>query len=106
MASSPYSLWRKKLRRIFDEQWRDLVVNRHIMRQANDVWKRHEGSNCGGRLAQWMVQNYLAFATTTIRRLAEPYSKNPRKGQKSLSLVILLENLAANHKLLSRRWYT
>ncbi len=106
MASYLISLWRKRLTRIFDEQLRDLVINRHIMRQANDVWKRHKGGNGGGRLAQWMVQNYLAFATTTIRRLSEPPPEQPRKSQTSLSLVILLEDMAANHKLLSRRWYT
>ena len=105
MAQIPYSVWRKKLERVYTDQLRDLIENRHIFAQANQVWKQYVGKRNGADLAHWMVQNYWAFAATAIRRIAEPRPRKPRNGQKTISLVILLEDLADNNKLLSREWY-
>jgi len=105
MAASNRSTWRKKLKRIFEEQLQDLLINRHVFRQARQAWAAHANPYDGAELAQAMVQTYIAFAATAVRRLAEPRPKNPRKGQRTLSLVILLEELLDNFKDLSRSSY-
>ena len=93
-----FSKWRRWLDRIERDQLRDLLINRHIFNQFRDVISPHTGTYHGADLARWMAQNYVAFASTAIRRLVE----RPNRKWQSVSLVILLEELAANDTLLSR----
>ena len=106
MAISKHTIWRRKLNRIYEEQLRDLIFGRQVFREAQKIWKPYHGTYQGGDLAQWMIQNYHAFAATAVRRIAEPPKKKPPKKQRTLSLLILLEDLASDRKLLSREWYT
>jgi len=90
--------WRRWLHRIENDQLQDLLINRHIFQQFRDCIAPHVGSDRGADLASWMAQNYMAFAATAIRRMVEP----PKDSWKSISLIILLTELAANDSLLTR----
>ena len=90
--------WRRWLQRIENDQLQDLLIDRHIFHQFRDCITPHVGSNRGADLASWMGQNYVAFAATAIRRMVEP----PKTSWKSISLIILLTDLAANDSLLTR----
>jgi len=79
----------------------DLLINRHIFHQFRDSISDYVGSDRGAGLASWMAQNYVAFATTTIRRMIEP----PKKNLRSISLVILLKDLAAHDSILTRQQF-
>lgn len=90
--------WRRWLDRIENDQLQDLLINRHIFHQFRDCITPHLKSNRGSNLSSWMAQNYVASATTAIRRVVEPVNAR----WKSISLVILLTELAANESLLTR----
>jgi hypothetical protein len=90
--------WRRWLHRIENDQLQDLLINRHIFHQFRDCIAPHTGSDRGADLASWMGQNYVAFAATAIRRMVEP----PKTSWKSISLIILLMDLAANNSVLTR----
>lgn len=99
MSRALFRKWNGWLDRIEQEQLRDLLTNRHIFRQFQECTAPHVGTWRGAELSRWMVQNYLAFAATAVRRMVE----RPKKGWKSVSLRILLEDLAANDTALTRR---
>ena len=99
MSTQAFAKWRRWLDRIENDQLRDLLINRHIFHQFRDCITPHVGSDRGATLASWVGQNYVAFATTAIRRMVEP----PKESWKSISLVILLTDLAANDSLLTRQ---
>ena len=90
--------WRRWLHRIENDQLQDLIINRHIFHQFRECIAPHVGRDRGTGLASWMAQNYVAFAATAIRRMVEP----PKAPWKSISLIILLTELAANDSLLTR----
>jgi len=98
MSRQHIARWRAWLGRIETEQLQDLLINRHIFHQFRDCIERHLGSDRAADLASWMGQNYVAFAATAIRRMVEP----PKASWKSISLIILLTDLAANDSLLTR----
>jgi hypothetical protein len=93
-----YKRWNRWLDRILNDQLRDLLINRHIFRQFLECTATHAGTYHGAELSAWMVQTYIAFAATAIRRMIEP----PKNRWKSISLRILLEDLAANDTMLTR----
>lgn len=96
-----FNKWSRWLGRIENEQLRDLLINRHIFKQFQECTAPHVGTHQGAELAEWMVQNYIAFAATAIRRMIE----RPKKSWKSISLRILLEDMAANDTVLTRHRY-
>ncbi len=96
-----FQKWKTDLKRIYDDQLLDLMLNREIFRQFSDATSRHTGSHQGAELAKWMQQGYVAFAGTAIRRLLE----EPSKRNRSVSLVILLRELQQHKHLLTRRWF-
>jgi hypothetical protein len=100
MASNAqlFGKWRRWLHRIENDQLQDLLINRHIFHQFRGCIAPHVGSDHGAELASWMGQNYVAFAATAVRRMVEP----PKANWKSISLIILLTDLAANDSLLTR----
>jgi hypothetical protein len=98
---SLFKKWSRWLDRIENEQLRDLLINRHIFQQLQECTAPHVGTHQGVELVEWIVQNYIAFAATAIRRMME----RPKKSWKSISLRILLEDLAANDALLTRQRY-
>jgi hypothetical protein len=91
------------LNRIYDDQLRDLLLNQHIFRQFSECTGPYIGKRVAGELAEWMAQCYVAFATTAVRRMVEEPST--RKGQKSISLVVLLRDLAAHSNELTIERY-
>jgi hypothetical protein len=93
-----FAKWRRWLDRIERDQLRDLLINRHICHQLRDCIRPYAGTDQGAELAGWMVQNYVAFATTAIRRMMEP----PKNRWRSISMVILLQDLASHDTLLTR----
>src|SRR5208337_2517133 len=97
--------WSRWLERIEEDQLRDLLINRHIFKQLQECLAPHVGSYQGAELSEWMVQNYIAFAATAIRRMIEPPRKKPNPNWRSISLVILLEDMAANETVLTRQRY-
>ena len=106
-GTDPFRKWRRWLDRILTEQLDPLLVNRHIYRQLSDCLKKYEGTDQSAELAVWMDQGYVAFAATRIRCMIEQPRPQPRKHKqrqswKSLSLVILLEDLKTNHTVLTR----
>jgi hypothetical protein len=97
-ATQLVAKWRRWLHRIEKDQLQDLLINRHLFQQFRACIAAHTGSDRGANLAWWMAQNYLAFAATAIRRTGEP----PKANWKSVSLIILLTELAAHDSLLTR----
>lgn len=93
--------WRRWLTRIENDQLQDLLINRRIFHQFRDCIALHVGSDRGADLASWMCQNYVSFAASAIRRMAEP----PKARWKSISLIVLLKDLTANDSLLTRDWF-
>src|SRR5687768_14742871 len=85
-----YRKWTDWLDRIENDQLLNLVINRHIFTQVREVAAPYVGQQQGAELLHWMVQNYIAFASTAIRRMIEA----PNRKWRSISLVILLEDLA------------
>jgi hypothetical protein len=66
-----YRKWAGWLRRIENEQLRDLIINRHFFKQLQECTAPHVGTYKGADISEWMVQNYVAFAATAIRRMTE-----------------------------------
>jgi hypothetical protein len=95
--------WRRWLSRIRSDQLQDLLINRHIFCQLRECTRPYVGTAQGALLADWMRQNYVAFASTAIRRMVEPPQKKPKPRQRSVSLVILLEDMATNDTVITRR---
>src|SRR4051812_25215272 len=100
-AQPPFDTWEDSLKRIEHEQLIGLLLSRHKFAQMNEVVEPYVGSYQGADLQQWMTQNYVAFAATAIRRMME----RPHSRWESISLRILLEDLAENDLLLTRARY-
>jgi len=102
-SSSLFRKWRRWLNRIYDGQLRHLLVNQQVFHQLQEALRQQSGGyrTTGAHLAAWMVQGYVAFASTTIRRMVEP----AKKSWKSISLRILLDDLKCNDTLLTRKRY-
>ncbi len=98
MANPLFRKWSRWLCRIERDQLHDLLINRHIFKQLQQCATPYRGSQTGAELSQWMVQNYVAFAATAIRRTIE----RPNKKWRSVSLRILLNDMAANDTVLTR----
>src|SRR4051794_11478510 len=96
-APPPFDKWQAWLDRIEHEQLIGLLINRHKFACLNEVVGPYVGSYQGADLHEWMTQNYVAFAATAIRRMME----KPHPRWESISLRILLEDLAANDSLLT-----
>ncbi len=105
MSASLYKKWGRWLERIETDQLRDLLINRHIFHQLQECTTPYIGTHQGAALSEWMVQNHIAFTGTAIRRMIEPPRTKPNPKWRSLSLVILLEDMAANDAVLSRQRY-
>ncbi|MEZ6073970.1 MAG: hypothetical protein R3C10_27740 [Pirellulales bacterium] len=99
MSTDRYRKWNRWLKRIEREQLHDLLVNRHIFKQLQECTAPYAGKYHGVGLFDWMVQNYVAFASTAIRRITE----RPKVRWSSISLRILLEDLADNDSVLTRQ---
>jgi hypothetical protein len=96
-----FDKWRRWLGRIYHDQLHGLLVSQHIFHQFGDCTKPHIGQYTAGELAEWMRQGYVAFAATAVRRMAE----EPKSAWQSVSLVILLRDLAKHTDLLTRDRY-
>lgn len=101
MAAKLYRKWRRWLERIENDQLRDLLINRHIFHQLGECTAPYIGTYQGAELSEWMVQNYIAFAGTAIRRMIE----KPNRSWRCVSLRILLEDMASNDTVLTRERY-
>jgi len=94
--------WRRWLKRIEREQLQDLLINQHFFHQFRDhIASCHEGRTEHAEFAEWIVQVHTAFVTTAIRRIVE----KPSRFWKSISLRILLEDMAKNDIELTRERY-
>jgi hypothetical protein len=99
--------WGKWLDRILEQQLRGLLINQHIFSQLRQSTPPRVGKRQSENLAEWIVQGYVAFSATAIRRMLEEPVKPPKpklcpkcghiivqpKAQHSLSLVILLRDI-------------
>jgi hypothetical protein len=90
--------WRHWLKRIEQEQLQDLLINQHFFRQFKEHTEHHAGSLEHAEFAEWIAQSHAAFVATTIRRIVE----RPNRTWKSISLRILLEDMASNDSELTR----
>jgi len=94
--------WNGWLDRIFHDQLADLLVNRHHFHTLRECVQPYQGSEDGAELCRWIVQGYLAFATTAIRRTVD-------RDRRSISFLNLLDDVLANHTILTierhRRMY-
>ncbi len=109
MSSSLFSKWRRWLDRIDSDQLLNLLINQQVFHQLQEAFHRQSDKYRGAELADWMVQGYVAFAATGIRRMMErPRKEKKKKGEKekkswtSISLVILMEDLKKHDTLLTR----
>jgi len=93
--------WKRWLKRIEQEQISDLVINQHIFRQFQNHVACYRDTTQHAEFAEWILQLYTANATTTVRRVVD---KTNRKW-KSISLRILLEDMAKNPCELSRKHF-
>jgi hypothetical protein len=76
-----------------------LLINQHFFHQFRDhIASCHEGRTQHAEFAEWIVQIHTAFVATAVRRIVE----TPSKKWKSISLRILLEDMAKNDIELSR----
>ena len=94
--------WRRWLERIRNDQLQDLVINWHIFKQLQECTTPYVGTMHGAELSRWMVQNYVAFSVTAIRRVIETPRRTPNPDWRSISLVILLDDMAKNDSVLTR----
>ena len=94
-----FKKWSKWLQRIYSQQLQHLLIHRHIFKQLQECAAYNIGETYGAELLQWMVQNYVAFASTAIRRMTE----TPTAKWQSVSLVILLDDLAKHDSVLTCR---
>lgn len=97
--SKLFCKWRRWIDRIYCDQLVPLLVNREVFHQLQEALRRQKDRHRGAELAAWMVQCYVAFASTAIRRMVE----RPRSSWKSVSLVILLNDLKDNEGALTRQ---
>lgn len=122
MSKPMFSKWCRWLDQIYRDQLHDLLVNQHIFHQFGECTKLYIGKYTAGELAHWMNQGYIAFAATAVRRMIEeppptpverrcpkcghllPLRK-PKSRQQSLSLVVLLRDLANHTDLLTVERY-
>ena len=102
--------WRRQLQRIGEEQIE--LLNRHlaifrVFQETVREAKIRKGSETNV-LTDWMALNYIAFATSWVRKIAEPPPTKSKKNAKkkndrraSLSLPKLLEELKTEPDVLS-----
>src|SRR6266851_10312667 len=99
-----FDKWSRWLERIRNELIELIVQQRHF-HELLDATAPYRGQENGAELARWMAQAYYAYACLAVRRLVEgPKANPPKKGDPRLtvSLVILLEDLASNNSRLTR----
>jgi len=103
MASSTPLIrkWRRWLKRIEQEQLQDLLINQHFFNEFRAHYASHGHRADHAELAEWIVQAHTAFVATAIRRITE----KPNRSWKSISLRILLEDMAQNDTELTRGRY-
>lgn len=116
---NPLQRVRRILRRVGEDQLRDLLVNRHIFQQFEEATRQYVGTARSAVLGEWIGQCYVAFAGTGIRRAVEAPPSPPKakacpkcghvmparkpKPESSISLVVLLEELKKHPSLLTRK---
>ncbi|OAI38685.1 hypothetical protein AYO40_01640 [Planctomycetaceae bacterium SCGC AG-212-D15] len=99
--------WRQWLNRL-DDEFAELLRNRRHFRALQAIWNANLGRIERAEIGRWMVQGYVAYACTTIRRLAEPPSNrrppsNPRIDPRlCISLIILLREIQTHAVLFTR----
>ncbi len=91
--------WRRWLERIEREQLQDLLINQHFFHQFRDHIACRAERDEHAEFTEWIVQIHTAFVATAIRRIVE----TPSKKWKSISLRILLEDMAKNDTELTRK---
>ncbi|MEX2141710.1 MAG: hypothetical protein WD894_20765 [Pirellulales bacterium] len=97
MSATLFRRWNAILTRI--EDLAQLLVSREVFRRAQEAWGRTAANQyLATDLANWMANNYVAYAATAIRRIAEP----PNRRWEVISMAVLLHELAANNQLLTR----
>jgi hypothetical protein len=103
MASSTPLIrkWRRWLKRIEQEQLQDLLINQHFFNEFRAHYASHGHGADHAELAEWIVQAHIAFIATAIRRIME----KPNRSWNSISLRILLEDMAKNDTELTRERY-
>jgi hypothetical protein len=100
MAGMPPEIlkWRRWLKRIEQDQLQDLLLNQHLFHQFGEHIAHHVGSTEHAEFAEWIIEAHIAFAATAIRRVTE----KPQSRWDSISLRILLEDMAKHDSLLTR----
>ena len=99
MSVKLFRRWTSILNRIGNEDLIHLLVSREIFRKSQEAWGRVTNPDLAADLANWMANNYVAYAATAIRRIAEP----PKKSWKVVSLAVLLSELATTYIPLTRK---
>jgi hypothetical protein len=104
-ARTLFNKWNRWLKRIEGELI-ELVVQQAHFHELQAAIAPYMNQVTGAETARWIAQAYAAYACLAIRRLTEPPNKRPppKKGDPRLtvSLAILLEDLALNRSQLTR----
>ena len=95
---SLFRKWKQWIDRIYCDQLVPLLRNRQVFHQLQEAFRRQKDRRRSAEFAAWMVQCYVAFASTAIRRMVE----EPGRRWDSVSLLILLEDLKTHDDLLTR----
>ena len=85
------------LLQVWSRQFYGLLAHRHIYRQFVSVRKEnaHKEPQQPKALVGWIVDNYIAFATTTIRKVVDP-------DKQTVSLRRILEEVKPNASLFTQ----
>ncbi|MBY0523539.1 MAG: hypothetical protein K2R98_09065 [Gemmataceae bacterium] len=96
--------WHRWIERIRRELVELIVQQRHFD-ELVEATAPFKGTETGAEIGRWMAQGYYVYVCMGIRRLTESPKRNP-PGQGdprlSVSLVVLLDDLAAHHTELTR----
>src|SRR5262245_6169514 len=101
-ASGLFRKWKKWLDRL-EAEFVELLIKQRHFHELKAVSSEYVGEGIGAELARSMVQGYVAFAVSAIRRLSEPAKAGKvRKDQEIISLPILLEDLKTHGAVVTR----
>lgn len=101
MTAQPlYRKWRRWLSIIEKRQIDDLMVDRHVFEQFRIRILEDEIPWNKGVVSEWVLRCYLISSSVSIRNVIEVKRQNSK--YKTVSLAILLEDLASHDAMLTR----
>lgn len=106
MTAKQKAQLRRKWRRwveVITRQVINLLVSQYVWQEIGKIIHANPKIQVGSEFYTWIKDNYVAQIGTTIRRLAEPQKKG-KNYKHTVSLYILLEDIAQNPDVISRSY--